>query len=293
MRMNVRRLILLIVLFAIVSPLRADEIVLKSGRSMTGKITAENDTSYTIRLRSNMYLSVAKDEVLSVKRNKPAPVSDRPTYKMETPAVETSTGAASAVTKSTTPLVEIHNMKEASETGQSKVGIAVVTETMVMKNYVVTGDNFESAHKCIVDRSSGRGFLEDRRRHPSKTEWSASWSGTAAPDGKRWKSVEVISTVTVTAPAWTVKTPPSAEDAKKWADFLKQTIDHESGHSKIVHEALISFAESAAQLSGPSKEKLASETESLFKSIREQAALRRQGYERREGKRPLPIKKKS
>lgn len=77
----------------------SDEIVLKSGRTLTGHITSETETGYRIKLGPSMYLSVAKDEVVSVSREKPVE-SNRPTVRLEQ---VTSSGTIASPTATPAP----------------------------------------------------------------------------------------------------------------------------------------------------------------------------------------------
>jgi hypothetical protein len=92
-----RKTIFLLTFFLAVPALvgASDEIILKSGRTLTGHITSESDTAYRIKLGPSMYLSVAKDEVASVSREKPAAGPSRPTVRLEQ-ITSTGTAAASA-----------------------------------------------------------------------------------------------------------------------------------------------------------------------------------------------------
>jgi predicted secreted Zn-dependent protease len=266
----------------------ADEIVLKSGKSLTGRITAETDQSYTIKLGANMFISVEKDEVSRVSVTKPA-TGARPVYRMETPAAQKTP----AVSTTTSTPSAVSNPREFISTETFKTGVVVVEKATRFKTYSVEGKDFAAVRRAILDPASGKGFPDGGKRRVSRTEWSASWTGQPGEGGKEWKSVVVVATVTVSLPAWKAKGTVVPEDAAKWAALLKEATARESGHMEIIHDGLVSFGQSASNFSAIDEGELKSETTALFNAIQQQVTKRRLGYERRERRAPLPVKKKT
>jgi predicted secreted Zn-dependent protease len=345
---NIRSATFILLALLISGAARADEITLKSGKIIAGKITSETDQSYTVKFGANMFLSVSKDEVSSVSRERSAPTRQTLTLEqaMSTSTVVTSTRTAKpghpaaprpasakpaskqaakpvakpAVAKPLAPKSPVaaappvarpaapkkapvkaavkkpavESEHEVVSTETLKIGVARIERTTRFKTYEVDGKDFDSASRAILDETDGKGFLDGHKRSPSKTEWDVSWSGVPAAGGKQWASVVIVATVTVTLPGWKNLAQAPAADAEKWGRFLKEITDHEGGHLVIMHDALMSFGESASNLTDPGEKELKGETEALFKAIQDQATKRRQGYERR-GSRPVPIpvKKKS
>ena len=102
--------------------LRADEIILKEGKTLAGRITKEDDQEYTLLMGSNMVLRVAKSKVRKVVRTivpKPA----RPT-------VRSSASSAIAVSTASTP--EVRAVPEVERT-TIKSGVVSIDKAVKTK----------------------------------------------------------------------------------------------------------------------------------------------------------------
>jgi len=303
----------------------ADEIRLKSGKTMTGKITSETAQSYTLKLGANMFLSIDKDDVASVSKTRvetaprktvtldtirstatvAAPAGSTATTKGTAPAQSPSTARPASpgapVPKASAPRpapgkgsAEAAADRETSIAEDLKIGVARISKTSRVRLYEVDGKDFESARRAILDEKSGRGFMDGGRRVAARADWEATWSGTPGPGGQQWKALVVVATVTVTRASWKGLARATPAEADRWAAFIKETTSHQAGHLEIIHDALMSFGESATNLKDANEKDLRADTAAAFKAIQAQAVKRRQGYERREG-RPvqIPIKKKN
>lgn len=344
--MTTRFLPILLLALLAAAGLRADEIILKSGKVMTGKITAETDDSYTLNLGPNMFLSIAKSEVSSVSKPKaeaPArstvrldnlkssstvttavssttvkptpsaakpvaarpPAVKRPATKPPVvhspagspaphPAVPRPAAARSAMKRKPVEAAAAPADHDVISTETLKIGVAKVLKTSRVRAYDVDGRDFESARRAILDEKSGRGFIDGNKRNAAKSEWEATWTGVPGPGGKQWQSLVVVATITVTRPSWRGLAQAPAAEADKWAAFMKEITEREAGHLAIIHDALMSFGESATNLTEPGEKDLRSDTTAAFKAVEDQALKRRQGFDRRESRPALiPVKKKT
>ena len=305
----------------------SDQIILKSGRTLTGRIIAETDTGYQMKLGPSMYLKVAKEEVSSVVREK-APASTRPTVRLEqvtstgtvaaptaTPATKTSGKKPSTVRKpahSKAPASSPSHaapkrpagarpshekpaarpragapVEETASTETLKVGVVMIQKTTVMADYEIEARDFEAARKAVMDPTSGRGFLERHERRAGRTTWDASWSGVPGPGGKQWKQVVVAATMTVTLPRWRNVEKAPAGDAEQWDAFVKDASGDQAGHVGIINDGLVAFGQSVSNLNDAGEKELRAETDRLFRSTQDRISKRREGYERRREMPPL------
>jgi predicted secreted Zn-dependent protease len=258
----------------------ADEITLKSGKTITGRITAETDKSYTVKFGSNMYLSVEKSDVARVTRDEPAK-SQKQIIRMEQPKSASpvaSTPTAKSPAAAPAAPADPKRSNEGVNIETVKVGVVSIQKIFQSKVNLLEGRTFAQLENKL---NSGAA---------SKTVWKAEWTGKPGAGGKKWAGAVVVASITVTLPAWNTPpgTPPA--DTEKWNAYIKQATEHEAGHAEIIHDGLVSFGQSASNLSEKSEADLRRATTALFTAIQDQVAKRRQGFDRRL-KRPAPKKK--
>lgn len=270
-----RPIVILLLLAAAALPLHAaDEIYLKSGKILSGKIVGESDHAYRLRLGMNMYLNVEKNEVTHIFRQTPRV--------RKTPA-KTAKKAAPPTPAAPPPPPAEPDTKTVKRT----VGVVDLTMTVQPAYYDVRGRTMAAVMRTITDREKGVGFIVYGQRRPSHTTWRVSWYGKPTAIGNAWQKLVVVATVTPNLPAWTPA--PARREADAWAAMIKERERIEAEHAQIIQETLTSFAESASNLNATDEKALREQTAQLITDFRARADLRRKGYDRRrlEPKRPL------
>jgi predicted secreted Zn-dependent protease len=238
----------------------------------------------------NMYLSINKNDVASVSREK-ATGAKRPVVRMETPKVSSapatpaiSTGGAGAkVAGSSAGVAAVANPNESMTDESFKVGVVSVVKATRTRVYSVDGKNFAHVRKKLGAPGSGRKI--------AKTDWNATWSGTPGGGGRKWQSVVLTATITVTLPSWNSPAPGNTADAEQWLNYVRDLNEHEVGHAEIIHDGLVAFGQAASNLNEASEADLRAATDALLKSVQDRTTKRRQGYDRR-GRRPASAPKK-
>lgn len=237
-------LFIVIAALSVAPPLgAADEIMLRGGKVLRGRITGETDDAYRIKLGANMYLSVEKSKVAAVTRDTPPPPAvPGPPAKKSPPAepAKPEPTKPEPAKKDPPPPPVPAAPPAPPEAGEKKtIGKAVVT--------------------TLVETAV------DRKLSATRIEWAATWDGAPATGGKAWKSLNVRSTVKVVQPP-AVSAEQAASDA---------------GHLTIISDAVAQFARSASNLAAPDEKTLRAQTDSLLATVRSRAAKKRAGFERR------------
>ena len=99
--------------------------------------------------------------------------------------------------------------------------------------------------------------------------------------------------VTETQPDWKYKGTLTTIQENRWKAFIKQRAEIEAGHSRIIEEALATFAMSVENLRAPDEASLRAQTAQLLSEVRARADNRRKGFDRRrEDPRPLYVRRK-
>lgn len=277
-------------------PARADDIYLKSGKILSGRIVGETDRSYRMKLGVGMYLNIEKADVRNISRDTPrrtvvtTPNAAAPAPH-PAPAKPAAPAASPAPLKKSTPAAAPASSAQ-TDTGASHrtIGAVNLTSTVAPAFYDVRGRTMEDVERAITDREKGVGFLVYDEREPSTTTWRASWDGQPSANGSAWKSLVVVATITPTFPAW----KPEPADAAKWEALLAERRKIEAEHAKIIRESLASFAQAASNLRAADAKSLRERTAKLLDEYRARADNRLDGYDRRrlEPKRPLRLRKK-
>ncbi|MBV9080038.1 MAG: DUF922 domain-containing protein [Elusimicrobia bacterium] len=295
-----KRSVLALSVLLLAAAARADEIVLKSGKTISGTITGETEQSYRIRVGPSMALEVMKKDIARVdwpEREKAAKKAALPAKNAGTAngaaAVATSSAPAggspapvparvpapaaatsSALSAAAPPRPPLAADTVSSET--AKVGVATIIKTISIDHYNVDAKDVETAKRIALER----GYHAPDGPRASYTEWSGTWKGNAAKGGRNWASMEIDVAVTITLPQWTVKRK-SDEEWASWNSFVNQQMDVENQHKKIIADAVKSFALSATNLTAVDENKLRDRTNALFNQTKSTIDKRRQGFERR------------
>lgn len=272
-----RSLLFFLFLFSFSPVFAKDEVVLKEGKTLSGKIIHEDDKSITITTFPNMVVSVEKSKVSEIKRTPKATKAPvwTPPAQTSTATVKTSTAAVAASTAPAKPAApaapvvqpkpEILAIRPISSTDTRKEGAINVVEVVVHRVHKVKGAQFS-----------------DVKSADHSTVWTSTWSGTpeAFGDRFRWKEGLLQSTITVTLPAWSPAVPPKDDQIKAWNEFLPRTADYEAGKVLLYKEKSRSLATALSELQSKNEASLREESNALIKKFRDQADKRIQGYER-------------
>lgn len=269
----------LFIVLARVSVARADEILLKEGKTLYGTITQETDTELTVRLANNMYLRVARSKVVSIAKDpKPVRTTYRMPLKQPQPGVKKSTATTTAPvsivksTQSAPTIAPTPGLRQARASVERKAvdkkPVRIVIDTVV-STYAVSGKTAgEAVKKSTLDKAG----------------WRPNWFGTSAKDGTfyKWKEAVVVATVTVSYPFWKEGAAPSLNpaEADAWTAFLSGLVAEQEGRSTIYERALDSLAEELAQLNASSEAALKDESARRFDVMQKNAAKKLKGYDR-------------
>lgn len=279
-------LIGILILMSAANRLRADEIILNDGNTLTGTITKEDASEYTIRLRKNMYLRVEKESVSRVIRSEKKKEEPNVIRLLPPPAKSTSPAAP---VKSTAPAPAVMNIVEAAR-GQERINKNVrISETIIYKTYEVPGESLEEIKDHILDRANGKGVKVGPERVISNISWEPIWSGETGRGarGAKWNAAVIRATITVILPEWKAPDEPNNETVIDWNKFIEDTEAYERGRIRIYGSALDSFSEALQGLRTPSEKELKLESDKLFDQMKVRAQKRQQGYVRRSTERPL------
>jgi predicted secreted Zn-dependent protease len=286
--------------------LSADELLLKEGKTLTGKIVKEDEVEYTIRLSHNMYLRVEKTKVVKVTKDQPeseaTPLTQTTVKKAVTVSTTSATTAATATpTPSSTAAVPNPSpVASAAKIPDSEIRTKdrtnhgfKISEQVINKIYTVRGDTMDAIKSDILDSEKGKGVKVGNKREASGSEWITAWNGASATEeGKfKWKSGVVVATITVTLPSWKAADNANPETIKAWNDYFASVNGMEEGRAKIYSQALDNFCESLVQLRESSEDNLKKESNKLYEQMKSQVENRQQGYLRRLQFRPPPSRK--
>lgn len=297
------RFIALACLFLCAPHLRADELLLNSGKTIRGRITSEDDESYRIKVRANMALRISKSDVARVTRDpssdapkavrppsrkaaaakpapKPAPAAPAPAEETAPPTPPAPRTTESAEAASSEPAPPVTLSPEVPGVSH-RIGAVTLNQSSVKAFYSVKDASYEAAMKTITDPARGKGFLIRGARRPSRTQWRLGWYGKSANGGTSWESLVVNSTITATLPTWSPRRRAASGETARWDAMSKECVDVENGHIRIIEEALETFATEASNLTAPNEEELRIQTGKLLTDARVRSDKRRKGYDRR------------
>ncbi|MCG3205034.1 MAG: hypothetical protein KCHDKBKB_01751 [Elusimicrobia bacterium] len=253
----------------LISPLLfSDEIILKEGKTIQGKITGEDSQEYTILMGSNMVLRVHKDKVQKVNRDI-VPKSTRPIIRSDSQAPVI---AASSVTvanprapvsvmpgspTSPTPLSSPEKVQVPTHVPSAPVR-GVVQQSTLVKNAV-------TVNRTLV--ISEKKSLSNEALY-SKMSWDISWSGEADKENDqfKWKWALVRSTITQVVPDSTA------------------SISHFQNKRDLYYSSEESFAEQLSTLRAKDESALRLESNQLFTQLKSLAEKKQLGLERRSKK---------
>jgi hypothetical protein len=240
----------------------ADEVVLKEGKILTGKITEEDANVLTIDLAAHMVLHVEKSKIKEIHRDV-KPESKRPIITMDQLKKESAAPKAGATPMA--PPMLIKNAEEGSQTSQKKQDNISFFETLTTKTFVVEGPAAAPSH-------------------PSHLKWDIRWEGKFGKEGTifKWDSVQVFSTTTVSIPYWRGPKNPDAATVNAWNSFFQGVENHNKGHLEIYEEALASIGSGLTALRAGSEADLKAKTTSFVRTIMSRTERKQQGYDRRE-----------
>lgn len=290
----------------LVAPVKAggpDELFLHDGKSISGRVTSETPTEYTIRTAPNMYLRISKSKVL---RAEIAPKDNRPRYRMETPKPSTSTAPASSVKSSSAPVktataaasappapTPLMNTGASLRTTERTKGKVRMVDTLSIVVGTVSAPTAAQALETIYKGRYDTRRIAGRNHQAGKFSWQASWTGKADVSGAaRWQELVVRDTVTLSMTRWVPPVVPPEADRLQWNAWEAAFRDHMNGHADVYMRVTASFAEAAGNLSASSEDALRTRTERLFQSMLDQAERQNEGYDRRAGAPPvIPVKK--
>ncbi len=266
MSVNLISSLFLAVIFLAGGNAAADELVLKEGKTLSGKITGEDARQYTILLGSNMVLRVDKNKVVKVVRTAPPAKPARPTIRTsDVAAIKTSTKTSTTPTASTpsTPAAPVVSnipalqVKSGVETTSTANGNVKVEKSVVTSTVAVRGPE-----PSVI-----------------KTSWAVAWTGEA--EGGQWKWAVVRATITNVMPRWEAPAKAEPKTVEAWNNFLSKAGVHSAGKTGIYSQSIESFAAELAQLRSKDEATLRQESKQLFEAMKARAAKQQEGHERR------------
>jgi predicted secreted Zn-dependent protease len=288
-----KRIAIIVLLWALVPPVQGDELVLHEGKIIKGKILKEEKTEVMIRLANNMFLRVDKSKIREIHRDDRGPV--RRTVTMETIKASSTTAKSPAAAQ---PVVEQKapvNVPVLAKTGPMNVkpdttvmrkekGDGAGIETVRVQTYVVTGKTFDEVEGNIMSRDYGKGPLKDGHRMASLTTLDFSWDGKPRIDaGKtKWAGVVMTSTITILYPEW--KAPAAVDEASvnEWNAFIADLQDHDKGHLDIYRSEMRLLNETLSNLDAANEDALRSKSKAVVSEWRERVERRQDGHDRRD-----------
>jgi hypothetical protein len=158
----------------------ADEIHLKEGKVLSGRITHESSDEYTIRLGKGMVLRVPKENAAKVIRTEPvAPVAVS-THSSYLTRPRAATPALSVTTSTSTPVVSVSTM----------------SSNQPAEIFKTTERTLHGFH--ITEIRQPEGPLKTKTLYST---WVVSWSGQSGKDETqfKWDSGVVVATITLRA----------------------------------------------------------------------------------------------
>lgn len=190
--MNGKIMGMTILFLSLLSPLLADEIHLKEGKILSGKITHESDEEYTIRLGKGMVLRVLKKNAAKVIRSESAVAASTTTISSyQVKSVKVSTAATPApLTPPEKPVVDLLKRSDRELHG------------------------FQIS-EVRLPAASGKTKLP-------YSLWDLSWSGKSGKDEGTFKWVAGVVVATVTVP---VASEHEMERQKIWAEGLTSFVE--------------------------------------------------------------------
>ncbi len=235
----------------------ADELVLKEGKSIQGKITKEDADEYTILMGSQMYLRVAKEKVARVVRDTPAkpnkPIVRTPVASPK--AVNVSTAVAAVPSPSSNAPVAATAVKPSPAKATPSPGVVATPSISPAK---VTEPPQQTVKKGVVTIEENVAASKT-----GKTTLQTVWEGTPEKEANqtKWKAVILRATIA---------NDPTSPHAKQEVDSLRSSLS--------------SFAEELTALRANDEKTLRSETDRLLAVMQDHAKKRLQGLARREKK---------
>jgi hypothetical protein len=245
----------LLVLIGAASILRADEILLREGKTLHGKITHEDANEVMIRTAPTMYLRIERSKIQKITRAAPTGPTNV-VRTVNTPAVKKSTAS---VTVSTTTTKAPAIVEKSTATPAAPKGEKATTTKAV-----------------AVATRPGVTFAETISVKPvSKPTLDFSWAGVSDKEGAnfKWKSLVLTSTISVMMPTSTEKQNQARLD--------------------IYHTSIESLSQALQSLRVEGDAKLKETSQILVDSALARAEIRQRGYSRHLVEEKNKIKKKN
>jgi hypothetical protein len=255
-----KKLVLIFLALAFVggaSVLRADEILLREGKTLHGKITHEDANEVMIRTAPTMYLRIERSKISKITRSpQTGPTNTVRTVTVTPAAVNKSTAA---VSKSTTPV----------NPPTVKPAVAAVAPEAPKPIPAKAGVTFA---ETINKQSVAVPNITAWSPKLSKPALELSWLGASEKDASnfKWKSLVLTSTITLMTP-----TSPSLTPADQ-AVVDKQN----QGRVDIYHSIIESLSQALMSLRSESEAKLKETSQILVDSSLARAEIRQRGYSR-------------
>lgn len=225
----------------------ADRIVLKEGKTLTGKITSEDDQEVMIKLGGNMFLRVEKSKISTIVRTQPKQPQSSPLIIMEKKE----------------PKPSVRKVSEGSSFSRDQKGGLTIEETSTVRISSVTIEALAEAK----ERSS-QCFMVSR------------WDGAMNRDGIfKWNTLLLQATMTVTYPHWTVDV--SSAEAQAWGKHLAHLEKYEKGHLELNRQFLRNAGEALLNVRAKNEANLTKESNQIWDKYQDRLQKQRRGYDRR------------
>jgi hypothetical protein len=242
------RILFILFLVGASGAVRADQIVLKEGKILTGTITEESADELTILLAKKMILRVSKENVRSFSRS-PKEI-ESPKSKLPLRAVVTST--------------PLFNPPESSALNTLDHGpLQIKTTIQTLRAPLPSADP-------IFSNLSGT------------VSFSGRWTGVPVTEDAavRWNSLLIESTSTKTLPFWNPD-QVSEEDVKSWNKSIPELDRHLNSQMDIYSDMALAAGESLLSLKASTEAELQLKSEHVWAEFLVRAEKKKQGSIRR------------
>lgn len=276
MSVNSTSKIFLALFFVVAVNAAADELILKEGKTLQGRITHEDAREYTIMLGSNMVLRVDKSKVAKVVRSAPPPAPTRPILRSSDLVVQKSTAAP--VSKPVGDQVG-STVKSSTAAVVKKSAPAALQPAAAIESSSAKIENVRIEKTLVTSTVSARG------PDPAavQTSWLADWEGEAQSESgqHKWKWAVVRATITTALPRWNVPLKAAPEAVEAWNTFLPKAGAYAAGRLEIYSQSMDSFASELVPLRAKDEAELRKESEQLFQEMKNSVEKKLQGHDRR------------
>jgi hypothetical protein len=257
----------------LLSPAWADKVILHEGKTITGKITQEDDNEVMIKVKGNMFLRVEKSKIKDIERTV-KPVDTRPVVTLES---VTKANATPMPTPTNSPVAAQPPAPAPAVTPTPQAAVSPVASPIPTPSAIPTKVNAAPSGPTtnVNEKVDRKGKLTLRvvtdadvqmvKEQPVGNECGveskvmATWQGTPAlEEGQAvWKNMVIMSSVTVRylAVGSTRAKPIIPADIKA----------HGTAHAETYRNGLLKAGSKLANMRGANEAALREETERLFK----------------------------